>query len=149
LYSTAIGQHNQSSRIANGHNSIGISSGKRSVDREAIPDHRSLVSANQPFRGDRVLLDKPGEEIAYLPVSPYVWFSDPDSNVRASVSLGNYPPVSAGRVSRIHVHLGIILLAVEFVHQLLYVIGECIGTGIGPFRKIGFLRVLTRITGSG
>src|SRR5438445_4770317 len=146
LYSTAICRHNHSSRIANGHNSIGISSGKRSVDREAIPDHRSLVSANQPFRGDRVLLDKPCEEIAYLPVSPYVWFSDPDSNVRASVSLGNYPPVSARRVSRIHVHLCNILLDVEVGHQILYVRGDCIGTGIGPFRKIGSLRGLTRIT---
>src|SRR2546428_5862839 len=96
LYSTAICGHNHSSRIANGHNSIGISSGEGSVDREAIPDHRSLVPANQPFRGDRVLLNETGEEIAYLPISLDVWFPDPDSNVCPSVSLGNYPPVSPG-----------------------------------------------------
>src|SRR2546425_2615749 len=146
LYSTAICGHNHSSRIANGHNSIGISSGKRSVDREAIPDHRSLVPAHQPFRGDRVLLDKPGEEIAYLPVSPYVWFSDPDSDVRPSFSLGNYPPVSARRVSRIHVHLCNILLDVEIGHQVLYVRGDRIGTSVSPFWEAGSFRGLTRIT---
>src|SRR3989441_4375615 len=146
LYPTAICGHNHSSRIANGHNSIGIGSGKGSVDREAIPDHRSLVPANQPFRGDRVLLNETSEEIAYLPISPDIWFPDPDSNVCPSVSLRNYPPISAWRVSRIHVHLRNILLDVEVSHQILYVRGDCIGTRIGPFWKTGSLRGLTRIT---
>src|SRR6266705_7011025 len=79
LYSTAICRHNHSSRIADRHNPIRIGPGKRSVDREAITDHRSLVPANQPFRGDRVLLNKTGEEIAYLPISSDIWFPDPDS----------------------------------------------------------------------
>src|SRR2546425_8602533 len=146
LYSTAICGHNHSSRIANGHNSIGIGSGKGSVDREAIPDHRSLVPANQPFRGDRVLLNETSEEITYLPISPDIWFPDPDSNVCTSVSLRNYPPVSPWRVSRIHVHLCNILLDIEVCHQILYVRSDRIGTSIGPFWKTGSLRGLTWIT---
>src|SRR5712692_7166524 len=146
LYSTAICRHNHSSCIANGHNSIGISSGKGTVDREAVPYHRSLVSANQPFRGDRVLLNETGEEIAYLPISPDVWFPDPDSDVRSSLSLGNYPPISAWRVSRIHVHLRNILLDVEVGHQVLYVRSDRIRTRIGPFRKATSFRCLTWIT---
>src|SRR6266571_5061087 len=146
LYSTAIRRHNHSGCIADGHNPIRISPGKRSVNREAIPNHRSPVPANQPFRGDRVLLDKPGEEIAYLPISPDIWFPDPDSNVCTSVSLGNYPPVSPWRVSRIHVHLCNILLDIEVCHQILNVRGDGIGTSIGPFWKAGPLCGLTRIT---
>src|SRR6266704_612720 len=131
LYSTAICRHNHSSRT---------------VDREAITDHRSLVPANQPFRGDRVLLNETGEEIAYLPISSDIWFPDPDSNVCASVSLRNYPPISAWRVSRIHVHLRNIQLDVEVSHQILYVRGDRIGTIIGSFWKSGPLCGLARIT---
>src|SRR5712692_4159030 len=146
LYSTAICRHNHSSCIANGHNSIGISSGKGTVDREAVPYHRSLVSANQPFRGDRVLLNETCEEIPYLPISPDVWFPDPDSNVRSSLSFGNYPPISARRVSRIHVHLSNILLHIEVGHQVLYVRGDCVGTCVGSFWKAASFSGFTRIT---
>src|SRR5207245_2842635 len=109
-------------------------------------DHRSLVSADQPFRGDRVLLNKPNEEIPYLPISSDIWFPNPNSNVGSSLSLGNYPPISSRRVSRIHVHLRNILLDVEIGHKILNVRGDCIGTPVSPFWKTGSLRGLTRIT---
>src|SRR5438093_2631701 len=146
LYSTAICRHDHSGCIANGHDSIRIGPGKRSVDGEAIANHRSLIPPNQPFRGDGVLLDKSGEEIAYLPISPDVWFPNSDAHVCPPVSFGNYPPVSARRVSRIHVHLRNILLDVEVGHQILYVSGDRIGTRVGPFWKAGSLRGLARIT---
>src|ERR1700704_2077628 len=81
LYSAAICRHNHSSSIANRHYSIGIGAGKRSVDWKTIADHGGFVSSNQPFRGDSVLLDEPGEEVAYLPVSPNIWLPYPDSDI--------------------------------------------------------------------
>src|SRR5205807_6480872 len=146
LYSTAICRHDHSSRIANGHDPIRIGPGKRPVNGKTIANHRSFVSADQPFRRDRILLNETSEEIAYLPVSPDVWFPDPDSNVGSSLSLGNYPPISAWGVSRIPVHLRNILLDVEVGHQILNVRGDRIGTRVSPFRKAGSLCGLTWIT---
>src|SRR2546425_3279789 len=62
------------------------------------------------------------------------------------MSLRNYPPVSARRVSRIHVHLRNILLDIEVSHQILYVRGNRIGTRVSPFWKACSLCGLTRIT---
>src|SRR5436309_8136782 len=121
LYSTPICRHDHSSSIADRHNSIRIGPGERSIDWKAIPNHRSLVPTNQTLRSDRVLLDEPGEEIAYLPVSPDIWLPDPDSDVCPSVSLRDYPSVSSRRISWIHVHLCDILLDIEIGHQILYV----------------------------
>src|SRR5438552_8816229 len=146
LYATAICGHDHSGSIANRHNSIRIGPGKRSVDRKAITDHGGLVSTCQSFRGYRVLLDEPGEEIPYLPISPDIWFPDPDSNVCSPVSLRNNPSISARRVPWVHVHLCNILFDVEVCHQILYVRGNCIGTRVGSFRKASSLRGFTRIT---
>src|SRR6266540_2109737 len=146
LYSTAICRHDHSSSIANRHNSIGEGAGKRSVDWKAVTNHGGFVSANQSFRGHRVLLDKPGEEIAYLPISLDIWFPDPDSDVCPSVPLRNYPSISPRRVSRVHVHLRDILLDIEVGHEILYVRSDRVGTCVCSFRKTGSLRSFTWIT---